>query len=105
VFGNLIGNAVKYLKPGRPGAIEVGGAVEGEKVHCWVKDNGAGFPASAKPRLFQIFQRFHPDLATGEGMGLAVVKRIVERHGGTIWADSEEGNGTTFHFTLAAKGE
>jgi PAS domain S-box-containing protein len=100
VFSNLIGNSVKYLKPGRPGHIEIGGEREGREAHCWVRDNGAGLPASAKTRLFQVFQRFHPDLAPGEGMGLAIVRRVVERHGGRIWAEGEEGVGSTFHFTL-----
>jgi signal transduction histidine kinase len=101
VFFNLIGNSLKYLQAGRPGKIEIGGEMEAGVVHCWVRDNGAGLPASAKARLFQVFQRFHPQLAEGEGMGLAIVKRIVERHGGRIWAEGEEGAGTTFHFTLA----
>jgi PAS domain S-box-containing protein len=103
VLANLIGNALKYLQPGRPGQIEVGGQAEDSVPHFWVRDNGAGIPESAKPRLFQVFQRFHPSLAAGEGMGLAVVKKIVERHGGTIWAEGEEGVGTTFHFTLSGK--
>jgi PAS domain S-box-containing protein len=104
VFANLIGNAVKYLQPGRPGRIEIGGEMEDGCAHCWVRDNGAGLPASARPRLFQVFQRFHPELAEGEGMGLAIVRRIVERHGGRIWAESEEGVGTAFHFTLPSGG-
>jgi len=101
VFANLIGNSLKYLQAGRPGRIEIGGEMESGLAHCWVRDNGAGLPASAKARLFQVFQRFHPQLAEGEGMGLAIVKRIVERHGGRIWAEGEEGVGTTFHFTLS----
>ena len=104
VFANLIGNAVKYLQPGRPGRIEVGAEPQGAFVHCWVRDNGAGLPASAKSRLFQVFQRFHPALAEGEGMGLAIVRRVVERHGGRIWAEGEEGVGSTFHFTLPGAG-
>jgi signal transduction histidine kinase len=70
----------------------------------WVRDNGVGIPVSAKKKLFQVFQRFHPKLAAGEGMGLATVKRIVERHGGKVWAESEEGSGTTFLFTLPSDG-
>ncbi len=105
VFANLIGNALKYLQPGQPGHIEVGGEVADGVAHYWVRDNGAGIPASAQARLFQVFQRFHPQLASGEGMGLAIVKRIIERHGGRIWAASDEGVGATFHFTLPATGE
>jgi PAS domain S-box-containing protein len=100
VFSNLISNALKYLQPGRPGLILVGGHIRDGLAHYWVRDNGAGIPASAQRRLFQVFQRFHPDLASGDGMGLAIVKRIVERHGGRVWAESEEGVGTTFHIEL-----
>lgn len=102
VFSNLISNAIKYLQPGRPGRIAVGGQTTDGHAHYWVRDNGAGIAASAQRRLFQVFQRFHPNLADGEGMGLAIVKRIVERHGGKIWAESEEGVGTAFHFELPA---
>jgi PAS domain S-box-containing protein len=105
VFSNLISNALKYSKPGRPGRIVVGGQISNELAHYWVRDNGAGIAASAQQRLFQVFQRFHPDLASGDGMGLAIVKRIVERHGGRVWAESEEGVGTTFHVELPAAGD
>jgi PAS domain S-box-containing protein len=100
IFSNLISNALKYLRPGRPGRIVVGGEILNGAAHYWVRDNGAGISASGKRRLFQAFQRFHPDLASGDGMGLAIVKRIVERHGGRVWAESEEGVGTTFHLEL-----
>jgi signal transduction histidine kinase len=100
VFSNLISNALKYLQPGRPGRIAIGGETTDRVAHYWVRDNGAGIAASSQPRLFQVFQRFHPHLASGEGMGLAIVKRIVERHGGKMWAESEEGVGTTFHVHL-----
>ncbi len=99
-FSNLIGNCIKYRSPMRPLRIEVGGKAEGGKVRYWVRDNGLGIPKSGKAKLFQVFQRFHPQQASGEGMGLAIVQRIVERHGGKIRADSKEGEGTTFSFTL-----
>jgi signal transduction histidine kinase len=102
IFGNLIENALKYAKPGQSPRIEVGGESDGTLVRYWVRDDGVGIPHSARPRLFQVFQRFHPTLADGEGIGLASVRRLVERHGGTVWADSEVGIGTTFHFTLPA---
>ncbi|HYV46623.1 MAG TPA: MASE1 domain-containing protein [Myxococcaceae bacterium] len=104
VFANLIGNALHYLKPGRPGVIEIGGETRDSVASYWVRDNGVGIAESARPRLFQVFQRFHPDLAPGEGMGLAIAKRVVERHGGRIWAESEEGAGTTFRIDLPAAG-
>ena len=93
------------MQPGRRGVIEIGGARDEDQVHCWVRDNGVGIPATVQARLFQVFQRFHPERAPGEGMGLAIVKRIVERHGGRVWAESEEGAGTTFHVALAAAGD
>jgi len=100
ILSNLIVNAVRYLQPGRPGRIEIGGVTENSFNRYWVRDNGVGIPETARKKLFQVFQRFHPKLAAGEGMGLATVKRIVERHGGKVWAESEEGTGTTFLFTL-----
>lgn len=100
VFANLIGNALKYRDLERPLKIEVGGRLVEQTAHFWVRDNGVGVPESGKSRLFQVFQRLHSGKADGEGMGLAIVHRIVERHGGKIWADSREGEGTTFHFSL-----
>jgi PAS domain S-box-containing protein len=102
VFSNLLVNALKYLKPGRPGRIEVGGERDNGMNHYWVSDNGSGIPESSRAKLFQVFQRFHPKLASGEGMGLAIVKRIIEGHGGKIRATGDEATGTTFHFTLSA---
>jgi signal transduction histidine kinase len=69
-------------------------------VSYWVRDNGLGIPEFAKARLFRVFQRFHPLQAEGEGMGLAIAYRIVERHGGKTWAESREGAGSTFNFSL-----
>ncbi len=103
VYSNLIANALNYLKPGRPGTMDIGGeAAEQGMNHYWVRDNGVGIPATAKERVFQVFQRFHPELAPGEGMGLVIIKRVVERHGGKVWVETKEGEGTTFHFTLPA---
>jgi PAS domain S-box-containing protein len=103
VFSNLIGNCLKYRSPDRPLKIEVGGQVEVGMVHYWVRDNGLGIPEYGKTKLFQVFQRFHSQQAEGEGMGLAIAHRIVERHGGRIWAESQEGQGATFHFSLPAR--
>lgn len=100
VFSNLLGNALHYLRPGVPGRIEIGGERRAQGAEYWVRDNGSGLSAAAQERLFRHFQRFHPKMAEGEGMGLAIVKRLVERHGGRVWAESEEGKGSTFHFTL-----
>ena len=102
VFSNLIGNAIKYRSPQRALRIEIGGQTEEGIVHYWVRDNGLGIPEYGKEKLFQVFQRFHSQTAEGEGMGLAIAHRIVERHGGKIWAESREGEGTAFHFSLPA---
>lgn len=113
IFANLIGNALKYLDPKRPGVITIGhGSVESGSVRqkdmaltpgmqlYFVKDNGLGIPAHAMPKLFQVFQRFHPGVAAGEGVGLTIVRRAVERHGGRVWCESVEGAGSVFFVEL-----
>jgi signal transduction histidine kinase len=107
VFGNLIGNAVNYLDPARPGIIEVGAVPAAadsslEQRTFYVKDNGLGIPEAHQAKVFIAFQRLHPEAAKGEGIGLALVRRIVERHGGRIWLESEPGVGTTFYISLPA---
>ncbi len=95
---NLLGNAWKFSRDRHPARIEVGRDAGGA---FFVRDNGAGFPAEYAGKLFRPFQRLHSQEAfAGEGVGLASVRRIVERHGGTIRADSVEGQGATFAFTL-----
>ncbi len=99
VFANLISNAVKYLAPDRPGKIEIGMRKDADHpthVTVYVADNGLGIPEGQRAKAFQAFQRLHPEIAPGEGIGLTIVRRIVERHGGRIWIESEEGLGTTF---------
>jgi PAS domain S-box-containing protein len=107
VFANLICNAVNYLSPERPGQIEVGSlpaemSVESGQAATvyFVKDNGLGIDKAYHKKVFQALKRLHPDAARGEGIGLTVVKRIVERHGGAIWFESSAGAGTTFFVTL-----
>jgi PAS domain S-box-containing protein len=107
VFGNLLTNALNYLDPGRPGRVDVGcrgaKAVPGGPGHeYYVRDNGVGIPAAYLPKLFQAFQRLHPDKTPGEGIGLAIVRRVLERLGGTIAVESDEGAGTTFVVGLPA---
>jgi signal transduction histidine kinase len=107
IFANLIGNAVNYLDPNRPGWIEVGaldGDGPGPPLHTYyVKDNGLGIAEAYLPKLFLAFQRFHPDSAPGEGIGLTLIRRAVERHGGTIRVESEAGEGSTFLVTLPSR--
>lgn len=104
VFANLIGNALNYLDPAREGRVEIGTASAPPGVETlqifYVRDNGLGIPEVARPRLFQAFQRMHGNVAPGEGIGLALVRRMVERHGGRIWVESVEGEGTTFYLSL-----
>ncbi len=102
VFANLIDNAVKYSRPRAHAVIEIGlGVADGEK-HVFVRDNGVGFDMRYARKLFGMFQRLHRhDEFEGTGIGLATVSRIVERHGGRIWAESQLGQGAEFRFTLA----
>jgi signal transduction histidine kinase len=104
VFANLISNAVNYLDPNRPGEIEIGtrpNPLGVRSLHIYyVRDNGYGIPVSAQPKLFSAFQRLHGGAVKGEGIGLALVRRVVERHGGHVWAESTEGVGSTFYLSL-----
>jgi two-component system, chemotaxis family, sensor kinase Cph1 len=101
LFENLIGNSLKYRKEKEPPRIHVAVEQKGDEWVFAVHDNGIGFDPQFAERIFQIFQRLHPvDRYTGTGIGLAICKKIVERHGGRIWAESEPGRGSTFSFTL-----
>jgi PAS domain S-box-containing protein len=103
VLANLLGNAIKFTRKVPEAVIEAGGAVEGPANVYWIKDNGAGFDMEYANKLFGVFQRLHSsDEFEGTGIGLAIVKRIVERHGGRVWAEGKVGEGATVHFTLSA---
>lgn len=106
VLANLIGNALKYSSKHEQPVVEVGAmaAIAGEDFHTYfVRDNGVGLDLTLAAKLFEPFQRFHGiDEFSGTGVGLAIVKRILERHDGRIWAQSEPGAGATFLFTLPA---
>ena len=97
VFGNLVGNAVKFTPSG--GEVEVGAARAAEYVRFWVRDTGPGIEREHLPRLFDRFWQARRG-GHGAGLGLAIVRGIVEAHGGQVWAESEPGAGSTFHFTL-----
>ncbi|CCQ73658.1 ATP-binding protein [Magnetospira sp. QH-2] len=101
LFENLIGNALKYADEDRAPEVVVSGALQGDQWVFSVADNGIGIAEEFHARIFAIFQRLHNhDAYGGTGIGLAVAKKIVERHGGRIWVESCLGKGTTFYFSL-----
>lgn len=100
LWQNLIDNSIKYRRDESP-KIEIGVTAELEQYLFWVKDNGIGIDPKYSDRIFQIFQRLHTRQEyPGTGTGLAICHKIVERHGGKIWVESELGQGATFYFTL-----
>jgi PAS domain S-box-containing protein len=101
VFANLIGNALQHLDPARRGHIEIGADQSNGATVYFVRDNGVGISERQRAKLFQPFYKAQTT-TRGEGMGLAIVQRIVDRHGGKVWLDSTPGAGTTFYFTLAS---
>ncbi|SFD88250.1 His Kinase A (phospho-acceptor) domain-containing protein [Chitinophaga sp. CF118] len=103
VYINLISNAIKYSAKKDEPIIEIGCQVGDKEISYYVKDNGAGFDMDYKDKLFGVFQRLHlPGDFEGIGIGLAIVKRIIEQHSGRVWAEGETGKGATFYFSLPA---
>ena len=106
---NLLSNAIKYSRDRDPAVIEVGRQEEAEArdvATYYVKDNGVGFDMKQYDRLFGVFQRLHrPEDFEGTGVGLSIVQRVIERHGGRVWAESAPGLGATFYFTLLTKSQ
>lgn len=100
VLTNLIGNAVKYTAPRPLATIEIGGAETPEAVEVYVKDNGVGFDPRNARKIFEAFQRLHGREFDGSGIGLTIVERVIGGHGGQVWAESQEGQGSTFRFRL-----
>jgi len=115
---NLIGNALKFHREGEPPVIHIRGelvagqplrfsgeATAGDRCMITVEDNGIGFDQSYSEKIFQIFQRLQSrGESEGTGIGLAIAGRIVERHGGRIWAESEVGKGSVFYFSIPVEG-
>jgi signal transduction histidine kinase len=106
IFANLIANALHYLDPARPGRVEIGALTPGQDEApaglqtYFVKDNGLGIPEAYQQRVFLAFQRLHADVVQGEGVGLALVYRMVGRLSGRIWLESTAGVGSTFFVAL-----
>jgi len=101
IMGNLLSNAVNYLRPNCPGLIEVTGESSGDEATFHIKDNGRGIAPDDSHKVFEPFRRAGKPDTPGEGMGLAYTQAMVRRHGGRIWYTSQLGEGTTFSFTIS----
>jgi two-component system, chemotaxis family, CheB/CheR fusion protein len=104
LFQNLVGNAIKYRRPNEPPRISISAAREDDVWNFAVTDNGIGIDAEFLQMIFAPFKRLHGREYPGTGLGLAMCQKIVERYRGRIWAESAAGRGSTFHFTIPAKG-
>jgi len=100
VFSNLLGNALKYLNPKRKGFIAVSGKIVNDKAIYCVEDNGIGIPPNLHTRIFEPFHRVRPTEGIGEGLGLAIVHKIIMKHGGMTWVESKPDKGSKFFFSL-----
>jgi light-regulated signal transduction histidine kinase (bacteriophytochrome) len=104
VWVNLLSNAIKYTRPRAPAHIEVAAVQQDKELIFWVKDNGVGFDMIYADKLFGVFQRMHTvQEFEGTGVGLANVRRIIQRHGGRTWAQAERNQGAQIFFSLPAE--
>ncbi len=102
VIANLLSNAIKFTVGINNARVEIGAEAEGSDNVYYVKDNGTGFDMAYSHKLFDVFQRLHGEEFEGTGIGLAIVQRIILKHGGRVWAEAKTGEGAIFYFTLPA---
>jgi len=102
VFSNLLTNALKFLDESRPGRIHIyGSSRDNQNIYC-VEDNGIGIAPEHQEKIFEIFYQLEPDKSRGEGLGLSIIRRIIEKHNGNIWVESKTGKGSKFFVSLPA---
>ena len=100
VFSNLLDNALKYLNPGQTGIIKIYGRKENGHALYYVEDNGIGIASEHQDKIYEIFHRLNPSTTKGEGLGLTISRKIIDRHAGKIWVKSKLGKGSKFFVSL-----